>query len=398
MEFPTGALIRDRYVLEEPVGTGGFSTVWRASVVDRDSDVALKLPRVGTHDRDEVHQRFQREHRLLEPFGTGLSHATIVRYIDGDPDVEPWYLAFEFLPGDPLVETFATGALGSGLRRRIATDLAETLDFLHRNDVVYLDLKPENLILRQSGQPVLVDFNAAIDRSETPRTVFESDQFKAPELLVNRMNVTAGPRSDVFSWGKLAFYLLTGMKVSTENVPPEGLDPRDHGSTVSGEFATVIRRATVPDPSGRYADGTALAAAVAHAIGRGRRVVLTHVETGLCGVLTDGDGFGRASADGPIPWLVVADSDGHLSPQHAQIRYVTDGWHLEDTSVNGTYVGDGGRWRYALSENAYDRQVSEGRLDPEEPRPPSTVALSDGAPIAPVHPRYGIGLRVDHDA
>jgi len=402
MDLSAGDTIRGRYRLAEHLGTGGFAMVWRAHDRERDRTVALKLPSFDSHDRETVLDRFAREQRLLEPFAAGLSHATVVRYLDGDLDAEPRYIALEYLPGEPLSAAFRTGTLGSSVRRRLVTDLAETLDFLHRNDVVYLDLKPENVILRRSGRPVLLDFNTAVGRDEQVETRFGVDQFKAPELLRTgegggredaHSEGRVGPWSDVFSWGKLAFYLLTGAKVETADVPAGGLDPQAFGSTCSHALAAVIGQATAPEVADRYTDGTELAAAVARATGRGLRLVLEHPSGVRCAV-ADGDTLGRLAADEPVPWAVLADPDGHVAPRHAQFRHSPGGWELLDTSHNGTYVAGPDGWALALSEAGYRTQRDRGAIDPGRAQPPAAVALPDGAVIAPVHPEYGIRLRM----
>lgn len=394
MEPAAGDTVRERYRLAEELGTGGFSTVWRARDRERDRDVALKLPSFHAHDRETVLERFERERWLLEPFAEGLSHATVVRYLDGRLDSEPRYLAFEYLSGDPLVDKFGTGALGSAVRRRVIVDLAETLDFLHRNDVVYLDVKPENVIVRRSARPVLLDFNTAVRRSEPVEARFEPDQFKAPELLADAgRDASAGPWSDVHSWGKLAFYLLTGVKVLPENVPDGGLDPRSFGGSCSAALADVIQRGTAPAVDARYDDGTALAAAVARATGRGPRVLVTH-QSGVTCAVADGDTIGRLAEDEPVPRVILSDPRKHVSPRHARFRHTPNEWVIEDTSLDGTYVADADGWTFVLSEDGYRTRRDRGQIDPERPRPPAMLPLPEGAVIAPVHPEYGIRLRV----
>jgi len=394
MDLTEGDVIRGQYVLGKHLGTGGFSTVWRARDREHDRDVALKLPAFDRHDRETVLERFEREQRLLEPFAEGLSHATVVRYLDGELETEPRYLAIEYLPGDPLSAAFSTGALGSGVRRRIATDLAETLDFLHRNDVVYLDLKPENVVVRQSGRPVLLDFNTAVGRSEDVEIRFDADQFKPPELLVGgRSDDPVGPWSDVYSWGKLAFYLLTGARVPTGNVPVEGLDPRSFGSSCSRPVAEVVRRATTPGREDRYPDGTALAAAIARATDRGPRRLVAHPSGVSCAV-ADGDAIGRLAAEEPVPWVVLADPEGHVSPRHARFDRSASGWLLADTSLNGTYVSGDQDWVFVLSEEGYRTRRERGDVDETRSQPPAELPIQEGTIIAPVHPEYGIRLRV----
>lgn len=394
MDLAVGDVVRERYELLEELGTGGFATVWRARDRSQAREVALKFPRFEAHDRETVLERFDRERRLLEPFADGLSHGTVVRYLDGDLENEPRYIALEFLTGEPLAEAFSSGSLGTAVRERIATDLAETLDFLHRNGVMYLDLKPENVILRRSGRPVLYDFNTAGRTSEPVEMRFGADQFKAPELLgENPDSAAIGPWSDVFSWGKLTFYLLTGVKILPTNVPDDGLDPRSFGASYGDGLAAVVQRATIPDADDRYDDGTALAAAVAEVTGRSPRALVAHPYGTTCAV-GDGDTIGRLVGGKPVPWVVLADDRGYVAARHARFVHDHRGWAIEDLSLNGTYVSDGDGWTLVLSERGYRKQCERDRMNPDDPPPPSELTLSPKGAIAPVHPEYGIRLHV----
>lgn len=397
MEPEAGDSIRGQYELTEQLGTGGFSTVWQARDHSHQRDVALKLPSLERHDRKTVMDRFTRERDLLHPFADRLSHSTIVRYLDGELDTEPRFIAFELLTGDSLADAFGTNALGSGVRRRLAIDLAETLDFLHRNNVVYLDLKPENVIVQRSGRPVLLDFNAAARTSEPIETGFEADQYKAPELLRGGDHGSVGPWTDIYSWGKLAFYMLTGAKVETDDVPAEGIDPRTFGSSCSSALAAVVRQASKPDPEERYQSGAELTTALAEESGRSPRMLLQH-PTGVHCPVTDGDTVGRYVADGTTPWIVLPDSGGHIAPEHCRFEHSRDGWELVDTSTNGTYVARDDGWELVLSEEGYRTQQRQGAIDAGRPEPPASMPITDGTVLAPVHPEYGTQLKLSMSA
>jgi serine/threonine protein kinase len=388
----TGETVAGRFELRERAGSGGFATVWRARDAEADRDVALKLADTTTHDASEVRARFEREARTLGRFQGTVAPASVVRYVTGDPAAETPYIALEYLPDAPLNERIRDG-LGSSVRRRVVLDLAVTMDFLHRNGVVYLDLRPENVVVRDSGRPVLLDFNTAATTDRPVETRFEADQFKPLELIggpdaaAEGDAADPGPRSDVYAWGKLAFYLFTGAKVLPEDVPASGLDPLAFGGTCSRALADVVERATVPDPEARYADGPALAAAVARATGRQRALVTQ--STGVACPVADGETMGRLAPDEPEPWLVLPDEGSHVSPRHARFEHTPGGWAIEDTSLNGTYVGTSEGWTHLLSAEGRAR-----RGETDESPPPPKVRLPEGAVIAPVHPEYGIELRL----
>jgi len=395
-----GDTVDGRFEVRERVGEGGFATVWRARDAETDEAVALKCADASTHPMAEVRARFEREARTLGRFEGTVTPSSVVRYLAGEVDAETPYIALEFLPGAPLDERIREGTLGTSVRRRAALDLAATLDFLHRNGIVYLDLRPENVVVRRSGRPVLVDFNTAATTADSVETRFEADQFKPPELLGEPLAGDAaayhddepGPQSDVYAWGKLAFYLFTGAKVTPENVPADGLDPLSFGATCSRALADVVARATRPDPNARFPDGPAVAAAVARATNRQRAFVTERATDVACPVV-DGETMGRLGDDDPAPWLVVPDPGRHISPRHARFEYTTEGWVVEDTSLNGTYVGESSGWTYLLSENGHATQVERGTVDASE-SPPTRRVVPPGAVLTPVHPEYGVELRL----
>jgi serine/threonine protein kinase len=392
-----GETVADRSEVREHLGSGGFATVWRAHDRQADRDVALKCADDGTHDAAAVRDRFAREVATLGRFEGAITPASVVRFLDADLTASPAYIALEYLPGDALSDALGTGQVGTSVRQRIVADVAWTIDFLHRNGVVYLDLKPENLILRDSGRPVLVDFNTAATVDATVETRFEADQFKPPECLADSPVDTApGPRSDVYAWGKLAFYLLTGAKVMPADVPDEGVDPRSFGGDCSLALADAILRATRPDPLERHEDGVAVAEAVAAATGLGPRTVLTHDATDVACPVLDDTTTGRLEADSTVPWVVLPDPESHVSPRHARFAHTADGWVLADTSLNGTYVGGPDDWTFVLSEDGFQARKERGRTDPGADPPPTSRPLPVGTHVAPVHPEYGLTLR--HDA
>ena len=114
---------------------------------------------------------------------------------------------------------------------------------------------------------------------------------------------------------------------------------------------------------------------------------MTEPATGVACPVVDGETMGRLAAGEPEPWFVLPDEDQHVSPRHARFEHTTRGWAVEDTSLNGTYVGTADGWTYLLGE------AGRARREDDVEHPPKVLVPLD-ATVAPVHPEYGIELRL----
>ncbi|MEF8853073.1 MAG: FHA domain-containing protein, partial [Haloarculaceae archaeon] len=120
-----------------------------------------------------------------------------------------------------------------------------------------------------------------------------------------------------------------------------------------------------------------------------RRALATQPATGVTCPVADGETMGRLAPGEPEPWLVLPDEGNHVSPRHARFEHTARGWAIEDTSLNGTYVGTSEGWTHLLSEEGHAR-----RGDTDGTPPPPKVLVPEDAVVAPVHPEYGIELRL----
>jgi len=204
-----GDVLAGRYELEELVGSGGMSSVYRAHDRVLDRRVALKLLHQRLADDDEYVERFRREARMV----AGLLHQNIVTVIDrGEDDGRP-FIVFEFVDGENLKQLVArAGPLPVDRAVELAMQVARGLAFAHANGYVHRDVKPQNVLLNGSGEAKVTDFGIArsldVQHGMTQTgTVLGTSDYIAPEQAQGQH---VDEHTDVYSLGIVLYEMLTG--------------------------------------------------------------------------------------------------------------------------------------------------------------------------------------------
>ncbi len=196
-------LRRRDFRLEMLLGLGKTAQVFLARAPGGEP-VALKIPRREVKEDPALAERFAREVRL----SMGLGHPHVVKGLAGHPYGEEAFLALEYFPDGSLEERLKQGPLDWDEAVRVLKGLGAALIYLRKLGIVHQDIKPANLFL--SGHKVkLGDFGVAFTREEKPLDRAGSPFYMAPELFLGK---TATPASDAYSYGVLAYELLTGRR------------------------------------------------------------------------------------------------------------------------------------------------------------------------------------------
>jgi eukaryotic-like serine/threonine-protein kinase len=256
-----GEVIAERYELEELVGTGGMSTVYRARDQLLERYVALKVLHPHYADDEEYVERFRREARSVAQ----LSHPHIVTVIDRGEDDGQQYIVFEYVDGENLKELIErTGPLPTRRAVEFALEIADALAFAHEHGLVHRDVKPQNVLITPDGDAKVTDFGIArsleVEHGMTQTgTVLGTSNYLSPEQASGKPTTTS---TDVYSLGVVVYELLTGdvpfpgenfvaiaMKHINE-LPPDLLDKRPD---VPLRLAAAVDRAMEKDPDRRFA-------------------------------------------------------------------------------------------------------------------------------------------------
>ncbi|WP_341947599.1 serine/threonine-protein kinase [Microbacterium sp. LWH11-1.2] len=262
----TGRLLGDRYELATRLGEGGMGVVYRGHDTMLRRDVAVKVFREGT---TEI-ARTASESQLL----AALNHPSLVTLYDAHLGTEdPRYLVMEYVEGPTLDERLRRGPLPEAAVSRLAEDLADALDAVHRAGIVHRDVKPANVLLRSPGvsgeefSAKLADFGIAylVDatRLTTPGTVIGSAAYLSPEQITG-----ADPRAstDVYSLGLVLLEALTGRRAFAQNDLREAVLARLSQdpvipSEVGHEWGALLTAMTARDPADRPTAREVVAAA-----------------------------------------------------------------------------------------------------------------------------------------
>src|ERR671917_799792 len=268
----SGTLFADRYKLEQRLGVGGMATVQLAMDTRLERYVAVKLLAEHLAEDASFVSRFRREAlaaaRLVHPnivqvFDFGLDEATARNFI-----------VMEFVDGESCAEILRDhGPLAPREAVNVLSQACRGLDYAHRNGVIHRDVKPGNLLRSRDNAVKLADFGIAKAAEQSDITkvgsVLGTAAYLSPEQARGE---PAGPASDLYALGVVAYQLLAGrlpyeapslteLARLQESSPPPRLD--ELNPDVPGPLAEAIMVALHRDPERRYAD----AADMEHALG-----------------------------------------------------------------------------------------------------------------------------------
>ena len=246
-----------KYEVLEQIGAGGFGAVYRARDPIIKRLVAVKF---CTADDESLRKRFYREAEI----SGNLHDPNIVTVFDSGVENGAPYLVQEYLSGEDLDRVIKRGEdIPKHARLECLMQVAKGLRYAHRKGVLHRDVKPGNVRLLENGKAKLMDFGIATLKSSHTRltrigTLVGTVGYLAPEQL---RGAKADERVDIFSWGVLAYELLSYQRPfkgdDWEQVCRNIIEaePEPLAGLISGypkEIVGIVERCLQKNPDDRY--------------------------------------------------------------------------------------------------------------------------------------------------
>ncbi len=274
MSDPLGRLtaaLADRYRIERELGQGGMATVYLAEDLKHKRQVALKVL------KPELAAVLGAERFIQEITTTAsLQHPHILPLFDSGTADGFLYYVMPYVEGETLRQKLDRETqLGIDEAVRITCEVADALDYAHRNGVIHRDIKPENILLHD-GRPMVADFGIALavsaaagGRMTETGLSLGTPHYMSPEQATAEKDLTA--RSDIYSLGSVLYEMLTGnpphvgasaqqiiMKIVTEEAEPVTKARKSVPPNVAAAVATALEKL----PADRFESAKAFAEAL----------------------------------------------------------------------------------------------------------------------------------------
>jgi|GEM_PF-1036454 len=279
-----GQTLNGRYKIEELLGQGGMSAVYKAFDPNLKRMVAVKVIHSHLAGDARFRSRFESEATAV----AALRHSNIVQVYDFASDDDLYYMVQEFVPGETLQDHLKR--LNEGGRSmpvadalRYTGDIAEAAGYAHRRGMIHRDIKPANIMLSVHGEAILMDFGIVKITGSSEHTVtgavIGTALYMPPELIRGEV---PDPRSDIYSLGVTLYEMVSGRPPFDANSAMTLLmmhlqDPvpelREVRPDVPDPLMDIVRQALAKDREERFASMEDLSRAL--------RDLRDHLDTGV---------------------------------------------------------------------------------------------------------------------
>ena len=255
----SGILFAHRYRIIDQVGKGGMGRVYKVLDTQINENIALKLIRPEIATEEKVIERFRNELIIARK----ITHKNICRLFDINEEAGTPFITMEYVSGEDLKSIiWKEGKLTEAKIISIAKKVCEGLDAAHELGVVHRDLKPQNIMIDETGKVKIMDFGIA--RSVQTPGVTQAGvtigtlEYMSPEQVEGK---ETDQRSDIYSFGVILYEMITGRVPFEGNTPlsiaykhkhESPQDPRKINDQISEQINGLVLKCLQKDKEKRY--------------------------------------------------------------------------------------------------------------------------------------------------
>jgi serine/threonine protein kinase len=265
-----GQSLSGRYQIEELLGQGGMSAVYKATDPNLKRAVAIKLIHSHLSDQGDFVRRFEEEAAAVAQ----LRHSNIVQVYDFNHDAGSYYMVLEFVPGETLQDRLkrlnkAGRSLPTEDALRYMAQVCDAVDYAHERGMIHRDIKPANIMLSVYQTAVLMDFGIAKMMGGQQHTatgaVVGTAMYMSPEQIQGER---LDERTDIYSLGVTLFEMISGrppfeadsaMTLMMMHINDPVPDIRDLKPDVPEELVAILNKALAKKRSNRYSSAAEMA-------------------------------------------------------------------------------------------------------------------------------------------
>ena len=252
-----GMIIGDRYEVQEKIGTGGMSDVYRAKDHKLNRFVAVKVLKQEFSENANFVSKF----RVEAQAAAGLAHPNIVNVYDVGEENGIYYIVMELVEGITLKKYIEKKArLSVKEAVSIAIQVSMGIEAAHNNHIIHRDIKPQNIIISKEGKVKVTDFGIAKAATSNTITsnVMGSVHYTSPEQARGGYS---DEKSDIYSLGVTMFEMLTGrvpfngettVAIAIKHIQEEMPSPREYVSEIPVSVEQIVFKCCQKSPDRRY--------------------------------------------------------------------------------------------------------------------------------------------------
>ena len=257
----------DHYRLENLVARSGMASIYRATDLQNERRVAIKIPHPEVEADPLFYDRFKRE----EEIGKKLDHPGVMK-VYADDDRSRVYMVMEWVDGRLLRQILIEKKkLPIDRAIHITLGICDALEYIHSKGVVHRDLKPENIMVDSEDRVKLIDFGIAGSEGMRRLTfarltaAMGTPDYISPEQVKSKRG---DARSDVYALGVMLYEMLTGdvpfhgpnaFAIMNDRLLNNPVPPRELNPEISPQLQEIIYRALERNPANRYASAREMA-------------------------------------------------------------------------------------------------------------------------------------------